>query len=53
MRSGGIAAFTAERVIVEDIEAHPYWQDHRELARKAGIRSCWAQPFSGSGTRLV
>ena len=53
MRSGGTAAFTAERVIVEDIEAHPYWQDHRELARKVGIRSCWAQPFFSSSGRVL
>ncbi|WMW80037.1 PAS domain S-box protein [Undibacterium cyanobacteriorum] len=53
VRSGGTAAATGQRVIVEDIESHPYWKDHRELALKAGIRSCWAQPFFASNGQIL
>ncbi|TXI89466.1 MAG: PAS domain S-box protein, partial [Burkholderiaceae bacterium] len=53
VRSGGTAAFTGQRVIVENIETHPYWEDHRELALKAGIRSCWAQPFMSSSGKVL
>ncbi|NOS89398.1 MAG: EAL domain-containing protein [Methylococcaceae bacterium] len=46
--SCGTAAYRGERVIVEDIQQHPYWQDFREVALRAGIHSCWSQPIKGS-----
>lgn len=42
--SCGTAAFRGERVIVEDIRAHPYWENCRELALRANLQSCWSQP---------
>lgn len=49
----GTAAFIRERVVVEDISTHPYWADFRELASRAGLRSCWSEPiFSSSGETL-
>lgn len=46
--SCGTAAFTGQRVIVEDIETHPYWHKYREAARQAGVKSCWSQPILSS-----
>lgn len=51
--SCGTAAFTAQRVIVEDIASHPYWAPYKELAASAGLRACWSQPiFSTAGNVL-
>ena len=48
--SCGTAAFTGERVIVDDIANHPYWAPYKKLAATAGLRACWSQPiFSSSG----
>ncbi len=48
--SCGTAAFTGERVVVEDIATHPYWSPYQELARNAGVGSCWSQPiFAANG----
>ena len=38
--SCGSAAFLAERVIVEDIQADPLWTDFKDLAASAGLRAC-------------
>jgi diguanylate cyclase (GGDEF)-like protein/PAS domain S-box-containing protein len=43
--SCGTAAFTGERVIVEDVRLHPYWQPYQALVDLAGIRSCWSEPI--------
>ena len=43
--SCGTAAFTGERVIVEDISTHPYWVAYKAIAERAGLRSCWSQPI--------
>lgn len=50
--SCGTAAFRKERVVVEDIEGHPFWKGFVP-AREAGLRSCWSEPiFSSSGQLL-
>ncbi|MGR9000518.1 MAG: ABC transporter substrate-binding protein, partial [Gammaproteobacteria bacterium] len=46
--SCGTAAYRNERVIVEDIQEHPYWESFRDLARQADIQSCWSQPINNS-----
>jgi len=43
--SCGTAAYRGERVIVEDIQTHPYWVPFRQIAQEAGLRSCWSQPI--------
>ena len=53
VRTAGTAAFNEQRVIVEDINTHPYWEGHRELALALGIYSCWAQPFFSSNGRVL
>ncbi|MDP0953368.1 hypothetical protein Q6283_29245, partial [Klebsiella pneumoniae] len=40
MGSCGTAAFTGERVIVEDISTHPYWKTVRKLAEQANLKAC-------------
>jgi len=51
--SCGTAAFLAERVIVEDVLIHPYWEGFRELARDAEIRSCWSQPIFSTAKEVL
>lgn len=51
--SCGTAAFTRQRVIVEDIETHPWWEDYRDIARKAELGSCWSQPIFSSNGRVL
>jgi diguanylate cyclase (GGDEF)-like protein/PAS domain S-box-containing protein len=43
--SCGTAAFTGERVIVDDIQNHPYWTSFKQLASKAGLGACWSEPI--------
>ena len=51
--SCGTAAFSGERVIVEDITTHPYWANFKGLAAQAGLAACWSQPiFSSKGKVL-
>lgn len=51
--SCGTAAFLGQRVIVEDIDTHDYWQPYLALAQQAGLRSCWSEPIlSSSGAVL-
>lgn len=46
--SCGTAAFTGERVIVDDIASHPYWADYKELAASARLGASWSQPILSS-----
>jgi len=51
--SCGTAAFSGERVVVQDIATHPYWVNYLELAQRAGLGACWSQPvFSSTGQVL-
>lgn len=51
--SCGTAAFTGERVIVEDIASHPAWAPFRELARRAGLGACWSQPVLSMQAKVL
>lgn len=51
--SCGTAAFTNERVIVEDIQTHPYWQPYKELAAEAKLGSCWSQPIRSTKGKVL
>lgn len=51
--SCGHAAYSGKRTVVENIPTHPYWVEFKNLAEKAGLISCWAEPiFSASGKVL-
>jgi diguanylate cyclase (GGDEF)-like protein/PAS domain S-box-containing protein len=51
--SFGTAAFTGQRVIVEDIRDHPYWADYKEIASKAGLAACWSEPIRSSSGEVL
>lgn len=51
--SCGTAAATGQCVVVEDISTHPYWQDYKALAARAGLASCWSQPIMSSSHRVL
>jgi diguanylate cyclase (GGDEF)-like protein/PAS domain S-box-containing protein len=51
--SCGAAAFTNERVIVEDIQNHPYWTPYKELAGKAELGSCWSEPIRSTQGKVL
>ncbi len=51
--SCGTAAFTGERVIVEDIKTHPYWKPYKELAVKASLLSCWSEPIKSATGKVL
>ncbi len=51
--SCGAAAFMGQRVIVEDIMAHPYWTSYRDLATRAGLQACWSEPIFSSSNEVL
>ncbi len=51
--SCGTAAFRRERVVVEDIETHPFWADFKQVALECNLRSCWSEPIFGRKRRLI
>ena len=51
--SCGTAAFTASRVVVEDIDNHPYWRAWRAVAAAEGLRACWSQPIMAAAGKVL
>jgi diguanylate cyclase (GGDEF)-like protein/PAS domain S-box-containing protein len=51
--SCGTAAYTGERVIVDDIATHPYWAPFKELAAQARLGACWSQPILNSTGQVL
>ncbi|WP_153045457.1 EAL domain-containing protein [Marinobacter salexigens] len=51
--SCGTAAFTEERVVVENIASHPYWDNFKELAASAELGSCWSEPIHSSSGKVL
>lgn len=45
--SCGTAAFLKRRVVVANIEQHPYWKGFQAV-RDAGLKSCWSEPILSS-----
>ncbi|WP_160165001.1 PAS domain S-box protein [Chrysiogenes arsenatis] len=43
--SCGTAAWRKERVVVEDIVSHPYWEAYHAHIIKTSLRACWAEPI--------
>jgi signal transduction histidine kinase len=52
MGSCGTAAYTSQRVVVEDIATHPYWKGFTAAA-EAGLRACWSEPIFSPGKKLL
>ncbi len=51
--SCGTAAFTGRRVVVADISTNPLWSPWAEVAARAGLASCWSEPITDAGGRLL
>ncbi len=51
--SCGTAAFTNQRVLVDDISTHPYWAPYKELAAQFGLGSCWSQPINSANGQVL
>jgi len=51
--SCGAAAALGQRVIVTDISSHPNWEAYKNLAREAGLRSCWSEPILSSRGQVL
>ncbi len=51
--SCGTCAATGERVIVEDIQTHPYWAPFKGLAAQAGLGACWSQPILAASGKVL
>ncbi|WP_076411283.1 EAL domain-containing protein [Shewanella sp. UCD-KL12] len=51
--SCGTAAYRGERVIVEDIETHPFWAPFKALPLKAGLKACWSEPIKDSKGNII
>jgi len=43
--SCGTAAWRGERVVIENIQTHRYWEGFHDLLQRAGLQSCWSQPI--------
>lgn len=52
MGSCGTAAYRRERVIIEDIDRHPFWKGFAP-AREAGLHACWSEPIISAGGELL
>ncbi len=51
--SCGTAAFMGERVVVENIQSHPYWQDYKDLAARAKLAACWSEPIKDISGKVL
>lgn len=51
--SCGTAAYKGERVVIEDINTHPYMEPYLSITKRANLGSCWSEPIKNSeGTVL-
>lgn len=51
--SCGTAAFTGQRVIVEDLQTHPYWASYKALTQKSALGSCWSEPIHSASGKVL
>ncbi len=51
--SCGTAAYRKETVIVEDILAHPFWRNVKDLVLKTDLRACWSEPIISSQNTVL
>lgn len=47
------AAFTGERVTVDNIATHPYWSTLKDIAAQAKLGACCSQPVRSSSGELL
>ena len=51
--ASGMAAYTGDRVIVEDLSKHPYYEPFKLLVVDAGLGACWSQPICPSSGQVL
>ena len=51
--SCGTAAFTGQRVIVEDVQTHPYWIAYKSLTARANLGACWSEPILSANGKVL
>jgi len=51
--SCGTAATLKKRVVVKDIQSHPYWTPFKALAAKANLAACWSQPILDHNNKVL
>ncbi|QKJ22714.1 ATP-binding protein [Poseidonibacter lekithochrous] len=51
--SCGTAAYTKKRVIVEDINTHPFWKGFTHLTKPLDLNACWSQPFFSKNNEVL
>lgn len=51
--SCGTAAYNKSRVIVENIETSPLWEDFKDLASGFGLKSCWSTPIISTQSKIL
>ncbi len=49
----GSSAYLKQRVIVPDINKHPYWKGFSNLAERAHLGACWSEPLMSSGREVL
>ena len=49
----GVAAYTGQTVIVEDMLADPNCACFRDLIERAGVRACWSEPIRCLGGEIL
>lgn len=53
MGSCAAAAYSAKRVIVEDIEVHPYWSSNKQLAISEKLAASWSVPILSPSGKVL
>lgn len=51
--SCGTSTYTGKRVLVENIETDPKWNDLKHVALPYGMRSCWSEPIKSSSGKVL
>lgn len=51
--SCGTSAFLREKILVEDVQKSPYWEDFREMANRYQIGACWSFPVVSPEARVT
>jgi PAS domain S-box-containing protein len=51
--SCGTSTYTGKRMLVENIDTHPNWNDIKQYALPHGMRCCWSEPIINSSGKVL
>ncbi|MET0048942.1 MAG: EAL domain-containing protein [Sedimenticola sp.] len=51
--SCGTAAYTSQRVIVENVQTDPLWANFKQLGTEYGFSACWSEPILDSAKNIL